>query len=386
MKTKEDIVREFYELFKLEPETVSYAPGRLEILGNHTDYNEGVVLSAAVDRGTYFGLAPRADKDNDLCEIHDLRSDDKAQFRLSELDNPKSGEWVNYIKGVIVQLRNRGITVPPFFAVIYSTIPMSAGMSSSAALEMSALMALAHWLDVEFSSLDLARIGQACEIDYVGAHTGLMDQLTVLCGQADHLVFSDFRSLNVETVPLPANLNLIVADSHVKHVLTGAYNQRRARCEEATAALAQVIPGIKSLRDVSLGQLEKFKDSIDITAWRRAFHVVGENERVFAGQQALREGDLETFGKLLIDSHESSRLNFENSCPELDALVEIGKSLPGIVGARLSGGGFGGITVHVVESEKYSDFSRRLAAAWESRSGKKMEPIVCQAAEGARVL
>ncbi len=386
MQEKMAMIKEFRQLYGGSPTGLAYAPGRLEILGNHTDYNQGVVLSAAIDRGTFFALSPVGQGGDGVCRIHDLRSGDTVEFRLDQLEHPQAGDWANYVKGVIVELHKRGATVPPFQAAIRSTIPLSAGMSSSAALEMAAALALCKLAGLSLSTLELARIGQSCENNYVGARTGLMDQITSLNGRADHLVFSDFRSLAVTPVPMPSGVALIVANSMVKHVLTGAYNERRIRCEEAVAELARHWPGVQALRDVTRQQLDEYRPQLDATTYRRALHVVGENERVFAGIKALRRQDLEAFGGLLFASHESSRVNFENSCPELDALVELGKSLPGIVGARLSGGGFGGISVHLVRQEQAAEFARRLAAAWQSRTGRALDPIICRAADGGRLL
>ena len=386
MKLKQEVVAGFARVFNCSPGIVAYAPGRLEILGNHTDYNQGVVLSAAIDRGTVFAVGPLAESAAGICQVHDLRSGDQAEFRLDCLSQPRMGDWANYIKGIVVELQKRQIEVPPFQAVISSTVPLSAGMSSSAALEMSTVLALTELAGVELPKLELARIGQSCENDYVGARTGLMDQITSLHGRADHLVFSDFRSLAVETIPMPPGVSMVVANSMVKHVLTGAYNERRSRCEEAVATLAKHLPEVTALRDVTRQQLEQYRHELDITAYRRALHVTGENERVFAGIEALRQGRLELFGRLLFESHDSSRFNFENSCPELDTLAELGKSLPGIVGGRLSGGGFGGITVHLVEADHADEFARRLDAAWNARTGKPLQPMICTAADGARLV
>ena len=373
----------FRQRYGLEPEVMAEAPGRVEILGNHTDYNEGLVLSAAVDRSTVFAASRAPD---DTCMVADGRSGSQRTFRLDALDDPAPGDWANYVKGLIVQLQRRNIEVPPFRGVLLSNVPLSAGMSSSAALEISAAYALGALAGVDLPWIEWARMGQACENEYVGANTGLLDQISSICGKKDHLVFSDFRTLDVVNTPLPEGVALVVANSMVRHTLTNEYNERRERCEEAVAVLQRSSEGITALRDVSPEELEACREAMDIIAYRRASHIVGENERVRVGAAALERGDVRAFGGLMTDSHESSRLNFENSCPALDTLIEIGESLPGFLGARLSGGGFGGITIHLVEEDQASRYAERLTAAYQSTTGKDPETMICHAADGARVL
>jgi len=369
--------------FGSRPEAVSRAPGRVEFLGNHTDYNEGVVLSMAVDRFTWVAIGRSRGR---TCRVHSLTLNATAEFDGDHIGAPVPGEWINYIKGVVLELQKRGVDVPAFNAAVGSTIPLSAGMSSSAALEMSFALALGRIADIDLPWQEWAKIGQAAENNYVGARTGLLDQFSSLRGRRGHLVFSDFRSLEVRTVPLPPGLALVVADSMVKHQLTDEYNERRRRCEEAVEFLKTRYPNVTALRDVTRKQLEACRNDLDVTTWRRAMHVVGENERVFAGVRALRKKDMKTFGELMYESHESSRVYFENSCPELDVMVEIGRSLPGNIGSRLSGGGFGGITIHLVEEAEAKRYADRLAAAYESRTGKRPTVMVCEAADGAAVL
>lgn len=377
------LIEKFRDIYGGVPTVTARAPGRLEILGNHTDYNEGVVLSVAVDCATWFA-ARRTD--GGRCTVYDVRDDESMTFAVSAPDEVARGSWICYIAGIVKELQLRGITVPAFEAALVSTIPMSAGMSSSAALEISTALALGKLCDVELPWQEWARIGQACENNTVGARTGLLDQFSSLRGLRNHLVFSDFRSLEVNNAPLPENCALVVANSMVKHNLTGEYNERRARCEEAVAELSKHLPGVTALRDVSRSQLDAHKDKLDVMAFRRALHVVGENERVFKGIDALENQDLRGFGRLMFQSHESSRLNFENSCPELDALIDIGQSLPGCIGARLSGGGFGGISVHLVEEKEAEGYCRRLGAAYASLTGKEPQIMICHAGDGAAVL
>ncbi len=377
----EKLTGAFAEAFGGRPRVFSRAPGRLEILGNHTDYNQGTVLSAAVDRATFVAAAPSG---SSRCRVVDAVHGGECQFDAAAVGAPRKGDWANYIKGLVVELTKRGIAVPGFHAALGSTVPMSAGMSSSAALEMSVLLALLRLAGRDLDWREAARVGQACENLYVGARTGLLDQFSSLRGKAGHLVYSDFRSLDVRTVPLPAGTALVVANSMVKHTLTNEYNERREACEEAARVLGGRYPGVRALRDVSLEQLEAARGGLGPLVFRRALHVVGEITRVEQGLEALAAGDLGRFGSLMFESHRSSAENFENSTAELDALVAIGRGLPGAIGARLSGGGFGGITVHLVEADKAAAYARALGERYRERTGLVSDLMICQAADGAR--
>lgn len=378
-----EIKSSFTAKFGHAPDVVTRAPGRLEILGNHTDYNEGVVLSVAVDRTNTFAARAIAGTE---CTVYDILAAETRSFDVANLGSAQPRDWANYIKGIVVELQKRGITVPAFQGMILGNVPLSAGMSSSAAFEMAVALALTRLAKVELPWLELAKIGQACENNYVGAKTGLLDQFSSLMGKENMLVFSDFRSYEVCNSPLPEGVALVVANCMVKHHLTNEYNDRRADCEKAAACLAKLYPGVKTLRDVSMAQLDAAKDKMEQQVYLRAKHVVGECERVYAGCKALAGGDVKAFGKLMSVSHESSRVNFENSCAELDVLVELAAALPGFLGGRLSGGGFGGITVNLVEAAQAELFAARLAEAYKLRSGQQSEILICRAGAGAKVL
>ena len=260
-------------------------------------------------------------------------------------------------------------------------------MSSSAALEMSFAFALKKVFGISLPLPDWARIGQAVENKYLGLKSGLLDQFSSLYGRKNSLILCDFRSVEVlKTVPMPAGWSLVVANTMVKHNLVESdYNQRRASCESALRAIQKTHPEVKALRDVSSDLLRSCAHDMSDTDFRRALHVTGENERVALGVDCLERGDVAAFGKLLFQSHESSRTLFENSCPELDALVEIAHSLPGCAGARLSGGGFGGISIHLVQSDMTGDYGRRLAEAYRLQTGKEIDVLVCSIGDGARL-
>lgn len=379
---KQNVAEIFRQHFHSEPVAVSAAPGRLEILGNHTDYNEGFVLSAAVGQTTDFAMSPC---EGSLCTIYE--HGEEFPLDLTKLDEKIPGDWRNYLKGLLVELRARGIPFGAFKAVLASDVPLSAGMSSSAALEMAFAFALKEVFGITLPLPDWARIGQAVENKYLGLKTGLLDQFSSLYGKKNSLILCDFRSVEVlKTVPMPAGWSLVVANTKVKHNLVESdYNQRRASCESALAAIRKTHPEVRALRDVSTELLRSCKNDMSDTDFRRALHVTGEDERVAQGVDCLERGDVAAFGKLLFQSHESSRTLFENSCPELDTLVEIARSLPGCAGARLSGGGFGGISIHLVKSDMTEEYGRRLSEAYRLQTGKEIDVLVCSIGDGARL-
>lgn len=378
-----DLISLFRQNYGRDPEVVSRAPGRLEILGNHTDYNEGFVLSAATEQATSVALAKR---EGSICTLRDTALDGQVfSIDLNDLDHPVKGDWTNYIKGVLVELKRRGIPFGAFDLLLTSTVPLSAGMSSSAALETAFCYALKKVYSIELPKADWARVGQAVENRYLGLKTGLLDQFSSIFGKKDSLILCDFRKVEVlDTVPLPAGYGFLVANTLVKHNLVESdYNRRRESCEKARDIIASKESGVKMLRDVDHAMLERHKSEMDITDYRRALHVVGEDERVMRGVEALRAGDVKAFGELLFQSHESSRMNFENSCPELDALVEIAHTLPECLGARLSGGGFGGITIHLIKLADAETYRTRLETAYRAMTGKEIKTILCAIGDGA---
>ncbi len=381
----EEILRKGFDAcFGGAPSVIARAPGRLEVLGNHTDYNGGLVLSVAVDRDTWVALRAREDR---MASIYDIRFKDRASFSL---DNPEpfvSGEWVNYIKGVCLILESKGIALPGFDAVLVSSIPPSAGMSSSAAIEESFILGLRDLAGVGAgSAIENAKLGQEVENKVIGAQTGLMDQMTSLAGKKNQLLSSDFRDLKFGYVPFPSHLACVVANSNVKHDHTKDYNERREDCMRAVRELNMNGFDVSYLREVSLDELKATRTKMTPRAFLRAFHVVGENERVVAAKRALEVGDYGLFGDLLTISHKSSQSYFENSCPELDILVNLGSQLDGFVGARVSGGGFGGISLHIVEASKAQRYADRLNKLAEEKHGISPKAIVCMSADGASVV
>lgn len=358
------------------------APGRLEILGNHTDYNQGFVLSCAVGQHTEVVLAPVSGR---VCRLKDFRDGSEKTFFIDELGSAASRDWSNYIRGVIVELRKRKVEIGAFDAAMLSTVPLSAGMSSSAALETAFGYAFDLAFGLEIPPMEWARIGQGVENDFLGLNSGLMDQFSSIFGRKDTMILSDFRSCEViDTAELPGGYSIVVVNSMKKHNLVDSeYNVRRLDCEAAAAKLAAVYPGVTTLRDVSVEQLEAAGNELTLREYRRASHVVRENFRARQAVELIKSGDLAGFGQLWFDSHESSRVNFENSTPELDYLVELAHSIPGCLGARLSGGGFGGITVHLVEDAAVPEYTKRITAAYKLQQRIAPETIICRIGPGA---
>lgn len=356
----------------------SHAPGRVELLGNHTDYNEGVVLSCAIN----YGVDARGAAEPASGEIV-LRSDLNADPVRVPLDAivplEGSASWANYPLGVTHILRGVGHAIGAFSAEFSSDLPAGAGLSSSAALEVATAALLCKMFALDIAPLALAKLCRRAENEFVGVQCGLLDQVSSVFGKADHAVYLDCRSEQVENIPLPAHLALLVFHCGVPHRLVGGeYNERREQCFTAAREL-----GVRALRDVDSARLESARGQLDPLIYRRAAHIVGEDERVFAGIDHLRAGDGGAFGRLMFESHESSRLNFENSSPELDVLVEIAREAPGILGSRLTGGGFGGATISLVDESQVETAARHLAAEYTRRTGNEGHAYLCKSADGA---
>ena len=379
---KQDVIDSFAAAYSAKPAAYSSAPGRLEILGNHTDYNEGFVLSCATGQATEMAIAAIPGR---ICKLQNPPLKGEFTIDLDDMDTPRPKDWTNYIKGVLVELRRRGISYPAFEVLFKSSVPLSAGMSSSAALEMAFCMALKQLAGIDLPLPEWARVGQSVENVYLGLKSGLLDQFSSLYGKKDSFILCDFRSVEVlKTVTMPSGWKIVVANTMVKHnIVESDYNQRRESCERATKVIQGKFPQVKTLRDVSSAMLEECKSILDHTDYLRAKHVVGEDERVMKGVELLEAGKVEEFGALWFQSHESSRDCFENSCPELDVLVELAHTIPGCVGARLSGGGFGGISIHLVRESEAQNYCERLAAAYKLKTGKTIETVICSIGDGA---
>lgn len=390
MRVQEFVTAAFCKKFGREPQYLARAPGRVNLLGEHVDYNDGFVLPAAIDRATYVAFSPSA---SDLTSLWAADFDQKAVFSADTLsaktqpDGSALPDWALYPAGVMWALAESGLAAPAIEAVFASDVPRGSGLSSSASVELAFAVAwqtLGGW---QLPPLELARIGQRAENQYVGVNCGIMDQFASACGVEDRLLSLDCRSLHWETVALPAGIAIIVADTSVRRKLTsGEYNKRRDACELAVRLLGEALPGIRSLRDVSPADFNRLAGSLPLEARLRARHVVDEIERSRQALTLLENGNVTRFGELMNDCHASLRDFYEVSCPELDVMAEVAQSLPGCYGARLTGAGFGGCTVNLVAREQAGAFASALAAGYESRTGLHPEIYICRASAGAGLL
>lgn len=376
--------KRFQDIFKTAAATFSRAPGRVEVLGNHTDYNEGVVLSAAIDREVWVAAGKSS-----AGEIRLTSTQFSEPVTVKEILPQKgNNSWVNYPVGVYKVLKDRGYSVQPFFIAIHSTVPLGAGVSSSAALEVATALALCDLFHLTVDPVELAKICQKAENSFVGMNCGLLDQFSSLFGKANHLLFTDFRSLDHETIPIAgSDVTLAITLSGVAHALVaGEYNSRRHECFEAAKFFGAKDPKVKTLRDVSMKQLLAAKNDLNPQYFKRAMHVVGEDERVFSGMQLLKKGSIKDFGKLLYQSHESSINNFNNSCKELDILVDIAKSIDGVYGSRLTGGGFGGATLTMMNNGAKENFEQTITREYKKQTGRDTTVHFAKIADGASII
>jgi galactokinase len=385
----EKATEDFRLHFDAEPTVVVRAPGRVNLLGEHVDYNDGWVLPVAIDRAAYVVASPRADR---LARIDAADLDARVTLDLRRLDNkcdtigrPLAG-WARYPAGVAAALQARHLDVPGIDALIRSSVPIGAGLSSSAAVEVALALAWSATGDWKLSPTELVLACRAAENDYVGVSCGIMDQLASACGRKDHALLIDCRTLEWRTIALPAGVAIVVADTGVRrHLASGAFNERRLECEEAVRHLRGMLPDIRALRDVSIAELDRCSARLPGRLLARARHVVEECQRVRRGAELLESADLDAFGKLLDEAHESLRDFYEVSCPELDAMASAARRIDGCFGARLTGAGFGGCTVALVREEAAQAFSATLAREYERTTGRRAVIEVCRASDGATV-
>jgi galactokinase len=377
----------FREHYGFAPRWMARGPGRVNMLGEHVDYNDGMVLPAAIDRAVSLAAVPTSDGAVSLFAADLGKS---VVFHLEALDhkvdidgNPLPG-WAKYPAGVAWALQRSGLEVKGIQAVYTSDVPIGSGLSSSAAVEMAfaALwQALGGW---KLDPVELAKKGQVAENQYVGVSTGLMDQFASMCGVQDHLLYFDTRTLEWEPIPLPAGAAIVIADSGVRRSLvTSAYNERRASCEKAVALLQAYLPHIRALRDVSTVDFAAYSEFLPIEVRMRAEHIVKEIHRVQQAVQVLRRGEVDLFGGLMYAGHASLRDLYEVSCKELDILVRATREIPGCYGARLTGAGFGGCTVNLVAADQAEAFVAALHAAYQEQAGREAAIYICRASAGA---
>jgi galactokinase len=361
------------------------APGRVNLIGEHTDYNDGFVMPAAIDLYARIAIKPRRDRKL-FIRSEDFSED--VEFELDDSDASARGHWSDYVRGVGVVLERAGYQLKGAEIAIQSDVPIGAGLSSSAAVEVATAYAMLENSELQIERVDLAKLCQRAENEFVGMRCGIMDQFISCLGQAGNALMLDCRSLDFRLLPLPEGVRLVICNTMVKHQLAaGEYNTRRAQCEAGVALLDAAFPGVRALRDVTQNELEHCIDDLedlDVAIYKRCRHVVSENARVIQAAGALERGDLSSFGELMDESHRSLRDDYEVSCPELDTMVDLANQVEGVYGARMTGGGFGGSTINLVRADCVAEFKQVLMEGYERATGLAPEIYVCSTADGAR--
>ena len=382
MRTHDSLRTAFSDRFGAAPR-VSRAPGRVNLIGEHTDYNEGFVFPAAIGLDTRIAFAPASE--SVFRFVSTAYPEDEVV--VAETDHPAPrAHWSDYVLGVRWALEDRGIRIPPGHLLIESDVPLGAGLSSSASLEVAAALAYLALAERELDPTDVALVCQRAENDFVGTQCGIMDMLIACLARTGDALLIDCRSRDVRPVAVPDDLELLVLDTGVKHSLAaGEYNRRRAECETAVRALRATDPEVSSLRDVRPEALESGRSALDEAAYRRARHVIRENARVLDFADALGSGERGRMGQLLRASHESLRTDFEVSCPELDTMVALASRESAVVGARMTGGGFGGCTVNLVRAGQGDAVARRVLDGYLQATGQSGRGWVTRPEAGASV-
>jgi galactokinase len=369
--------------FHAEP-AVFVAPGRVNLIGEHTDYAEGFVMPAAIEFATLAGISPRSDG---KIVIYSENYAEERTFDATAIPAKGSKHWSDYPLGVVAILAGEGNVIPGFSLSLWGDVPLGSGLSSSAAVEVSTALAVISLLDVSFPGPVIARLCQRAENEFVGANCGIMDQFISANGAEDHALLLDCRDLSFKLAPIPHNVALVIANTMVKHsVAGGEYSTRRAEVEEACAVIARHRPEVKFLRDATVSDLEQWGAEMSPNALKRARHVITENLRTVAAAEAMLRHDMAEVGRLMAEAHTSYSKDFEGSCVEADAMVALAQDLPGLIGARLTGGGFGGCTINLVESDKAPAFAEALAARYATETGIVPQIHICHASGGAHQL
>lgn len=378
MSLKKQVREAFRERYGEQPRWLIRSPGRVNLIGEHTDYNDGYVLPMAIDRWLWIALRPRKDR---LVSCRSLDFEEPARFSLDHLE-PEVSAWGEYLKGVAWAMQEEGAELQGWDGVLAGEVPIGAGLSSSAALEMAAGMAYTLAAEASWDPEAMAHICLRAERKWVGVNCGIMDQMIIALGVADHGLLIDCRTLETSNIPLPEGCSVLVLDTGTRRGLReSAYNERRRQCEEAAQHF-----GVAALRDVTLSQFRGEGSALDEVTRRRARHVITENERTLQAAEAMRSGDSERFGSLMDASHRSLREDFEVSSPALDAVVRLARREPGCFGARLTGAGFAGCAIALAESDQAHRIANSVMAAYRKETGGEPEVYVCRAVPGVEAV
>lgn len=377
-------VRIFHsEHFHSEPALFA-APGRVNIIGEHTDYAEGFVMPAAIDFTTVSAISPRFDG---RIVIHSFNFQEEAAYDLAALPAKASGHWSDYPLGVVTVLKSVGVEPVAFSLTLAGDVPLGSGLSSSASLEVAVFLAVQSLGARKFKPQEIAKLCQRAENEFVGTKCGIMDQFIACCGAENHALLLDCRDLSFRLAPIPGDISIVIANTMVKHSNSGGeYNTRRAEVEEGVEVLRKHRTEIRVLRDATVDDLAKWGHEMRPSVLRRCRHVVTENVRTVAAADALDRRDLKELGRLMAEAHASYRDDFEGSCTEADLLVKLANHLPGCIGARLTGGGFGGCTVNLVESAQANAFIVRLKGEYRAETNIETDIYLCRASAAAHAL
>jgi len=376
----ETLSKRFQQLHGTRPK-IFRAPGRVNLIGEHTDYNDGYVMPIAIELYTWVAAGRRPDR---ILRVHSLHFGETIELPLDEFAGPPRQHWSDYIRGVAAVLEASGQKLSGANLVIQGQLPLGGGLSSSASLEISTALALMWASNFELPPLEMVRACQRAEHEYAGTRCGMMDQFIITFGRLQHALMLDCRSLEYRLVPIPEHARVVVANSMLRHELAaGEYNRRRADCEAGVRTLQRHLPGVRALRDVTPAELESHKSDLPDPVYRRSRHVVSENQRVLGAAEALQAGDLDRVGQFMFESHRSLRCNYEVSSAELDVLVELASACQGVYGARMTGGGFGGCTVNLVRSDAVERLQAQIAEGYARATGIIPALYVCSVAEGA---
>lgn len=383
MNITASILKKFKKLFNEDPLLVR-SPGRVNLIGEHTDYNLGFVLPAAIDKAIYFAVAPRSDNCSKLFAVD---MNDSFEFTIDYLNKSEKG-WPNYLMGVVDQLNKRGYKTNGFNCVFGGDIPLGAGLSSSAALEAGLAFALNHIFDLRIDKLSLVKLSQKAENEFVGVNCGIMDQYINIFGKSGNALRIDCRSLECEHFPFDyKNISIVLFNTNVSHSLASSeYNQRRRECGEAVEIIKKEFPQIQSLRDVSSEILAEYKKKLDPVIYNRCKYVVEENLRLLKACDALKMHNLKTFGSLMYQTHEGLSKDYEVSCKELDFLVELTKDIPEVYGSRMMGGGFGGCTINLIENSAIESVSKTITKIYKQKFNLEAKTYITKISGGTSIV
>ena len=381
---KESIEQAFLKTYGTLPNIWVQAPGRVDLMGSHTDYNEGFVLTEAIERNTW--IAARRRKDSKI-QVGSLNIAGQSSFSLEKITFDKATPWTNYVRGVAHVLQTEGFDLDGFDALVHSTIPFGSGLSSSAALEVATAFVFTALGEHHIPKVEIAKYCQRAENEFVGMNCGILDQFSSVMGEEDSLMLLDCRSITSQVIPIHPGIMIVICDTKAKRELTGSeYSERRANCEEGTRILQETYPNITALRDVTIDQFKTQRNKLPEVVAMRCQFVIEENQRVLDMANAVERGSLDSIRTLMDASFEGARDLYEISCREMDAMMRAMISAPGVIGARQAGAGFGGCMVAIIEEDKMDHFSNHVIKHYLRETGIHAEVYPARASSGAGVL